>query len=49
MHAVLNPTVGLGQVEIHGAFRGDVVAGTWRYASEPGGARGQFEIRKSPR
>ena len=49
MHAVLNPTVGQGQVEIHGAFRGDAVSGTWRYASEPGGARGRFEIRKSAR
>ena len=47
MHAVLNPTVGHGQVEIHGAFRGDVVSGTWRYASDPGGARGTFAIRKT--
>jgi hypothetical protein len=50
MHAMLNPTVGHGQVEIHGAFRGDAVSGTWRYATDPGGARGTFEIRKtSPR
>ena len=47
MHAVLNPTVGHGQVEIHGAFRGDTVIGTWRYASDPGGAFGTFEIRKT--
>jgi hypothetical protein len=47
MHAVLNPTVGHGQVEVHGAFRGDTVSGTWRYAGDAGGARGTFEIRKS--
>jgi hypothetical protein len=49
MHAVLNPTVGNGQVEIHGAFRGNAVSGTWRYASDPGGARGTFEIRRTSR
>lgn len=47
MHAMLNPTVGHGQVEIHGAFRGDNVVGSWRYASDPGGARGTFEIRRT--
>lgn len=47
MHAVLNPTVGHGQVEIHGAFSGDNVNGTWRYVSDPGGARGTFAIRKT--
>lgn len=47
MHAMLNPTVGHGQVELHGAFRGESVVGTWRYASDPGGARGMFEIRRT--
>ena len=49
MHAMLNPTVGHGQVEIHGGFRGEAVAGTWRYAGDPGGARGTFEIRRTTR
>ena len=48
MHAVLNPTVDHGLVEIQGAFRGDAVAGTWKYASDPGGATGRFEIRRAP-
>jgi hypothetical protein len=47
MRAVLNPTVDHGLVEVHGAFRGDAVVGTWRYASDPGGARGTFELRRS--
>ncbi len=48
MRAVLNPTVDHGLVEVHGAFRGDTIAGTWRYTSDPGGARGTFEIRRVP-
>ena len=47
MHAVLNPTVDHGLVEIHGTFRGDAVTGTWKYVSDPGGATGKFEIRKA--
>lgn len=49
MYAMLNPTVGHGQVEIRGALRGDAVAGTWRYTSDPGGAHGTFELRKIAR
>ena len=37
MRATLNPTVDHGLVEVHGAFRGDVIVGTWRYTSDPGG------------
>jgi hypothetical protein len=48
MRAVLNPTVNHGLVEVHGTFRGDTIVGTWRYASDPGGARGTFVLRKSP-
>jgi hypothetical protein len=47
MRAVLNPTVDHGQVEVHGTFRGEAVVGTWRYVSDPGGARGTFALRKS--
>jgi hypothetical protein len=46
MRAVLNPTVNHGLVEVHGTFRGDAIVGTWRYRSDPGGARGTFELRK---
>ena len=49
MHAVLNPTVGQGQVEMRRAFSGETVVGTWRFASDPGGARGTFEIRRRAR
>src|SRR6187431_1968077 len=42
MRAVLNPTVDRGLVEVHGTFRGDTIVGTWRYASDPGGATGTF-------
>jgi hypothetical protein len=48
MRAQLNPTVERGVVEVHGTFRGDVITGTWRYASDGGGARGTFRLRKSP-
>jgi len=48
MRAQLNPTVERGVVEVHGTFRGDVIMGTWRYASDGGGARGTFRLRKSP-
>ena len=47
MRAVLNPTVNHGLVEVHGTFRGDTIVGTWRYASDPGGATGTFVLRKS--
>ena len=47
MRATLNPTVDHGLVEVHGAFRGDTIVGTWRYTSDPGGASGTFEIRKT--
>ncbi len=47
MRATLNPTVDHGLVEVHGAFRGDTIVGTWRYTSDPGGATGTFEIRKT--
>lgn len=47
--AVLNPTVDHGVVELHGTIRSDSsVVGTWRYTSDPGGARGRFELRKAP-
>ena len=49
MRAVLNPTVDHGLVELHGTFRGDAIVGTWRYVSDPGGARGTFMLRKSGR
>ncbi|HTK51456.1 MAG TPA: hypothetical protein VL308_06180 [Gemmatimonadaceae bacterium] len=47
MRATLNPTVDHGLVEVHGAFRGDAIVGTWRYVSDPGGAAGRFEIRRT--
>ena len=47
MRATLNPTVDHGLVEVHGTFRGDTIVGTWRYTSDPGGATGTFEIRKT--
>jgi hypothetical protein len=47
LRAVLNPTVDHGLVEVHGAFRGETVVGTWRYTSDPGGATGTFEIRRT--
>ena len=47
MRATLNPTVDHGLVEVHGAFRGNTIVGTWRYTSDPGGATGRFEIRKT--
>ena len=47
MRAVLNPTVDHGLVEVHGTLRGDTIVGTWRYTSDPGGARGSFELRKA--
>jgi hypothetical protein len=50
MRATLNPTVDHGLVEVHGAFRGETITGTWRFVSDPGGATGTFEItRASPR
>jgi hypothetical protein len=48
MRATLNPTVDHGLVEVHGAFRGDAIVGTWRYVSDPGGAAGTFSIRRVP-
>ena len=47
MRATLNPTVDHGLVEVHGTFRGDAIVGTWRYVSDPGGAAGRFEIRRT--
>jgi hypothetical protein len=47
MRATLNPTVDHGLVEVHGAFRGDTIVGTWRYTSDPGGAIGTFSIRRT--
>jgi hypothetical protein len=47
MRATLNPTVNHGLVEVHGAFRGDTIVGTWRYVADPGGASGTFELRKA--
>ena len=47
MRATLNPTVDHGLVEVHGTFRGDAIVGTWRYTSDPGGATGSFELRKT--
>jgi hypothetical protein len=47
MRAALNPTVDHGVVEVHGTFRGDTIVGTWRYTSDPGGATGTFELRKT--
>ena len=50
LRAVLNPTVDHGLVEIHGTIRDDsVVVGTWRYNTDPGGARGTFELRRTDR
>jgi hypothetical protein len=50
MRATLNPTVDHGLVEVHGAFRGETITGTWRFVSDPGGATGTFAItRTSPR
>jgi hypothetical protein len=46
MHAVLNPAVNHGTVELRGTFRGDTITGTWRYVSDPGGARGTFLLRR---
>ena len=47
MRATLNPTVDHGLVEVHGTFRSDTIVGTWRYTSDPGGATGTFEIKKT--
>jgi hypothetical protein len=48
LRAVLNPTVDHGLVELHGTISGDSTAfGTWRYNSDPGGARGTFRLRKA--
>ena len=49
MRATLNPTVDHGFVELRGTFRGDAIVGTWRFVSDPGGANGQFELRKAGR
>ena len=49
MRAVLNPTVDRGLVEVHGTFRGDAIAGTWRYVADPGGAAGTFELKRASR
>ena len=46
MRATLNPTVDHGHVDVHGAFRGETIAGTWRYVSDPGGATGTFEVTR---
>jgi hypothetical protein len=46
MRATLNPTVDHGLVEVHGAFRGETIVGTWRYVSDPGGATGTFEVAR---
>jgi hypothetical protein len=48
MRAVLNPTVDHGLVEVHGRITDDAVAvGTWRYVSDPGGARGTFRLQRA--
>ena len=44
LRAVLNPAVNHGTVELVGVVRGDTVAGTWRYVSDPGGALGTFVL-----
>lgn len=49
MRAVLEPTVDHALGGIHGAFRGDAIAGTWRYTADPGGATATFSIRKVER
>ena len=47
LRAVLNPTVDHGLVELSGQISGGVAAvGTWRYASDPGGARGTFRLQR---
>ncbi len=47
MRATLNPTVDRGLVEVHGTFRGESIVGTWRYTTDPGGATGTFELRRT--
>lgn len=47
MRATLNPTVDHGLVDVSGTFRGETIVGTWRYTSDPGGARGTFEITRT--
>jgi hypothetical protein len=47
MRATLNPTVDHGFVEVHGAFRGETIVGTWRYVADPGGAAGTFEVTRT--
>jgi len=47
MRATLNPTVDHGLVEVHGTFNGDTIVGSWRYTSDPGGATGTFQVRKT--
>ena len=48
MRAVLNPTVDHGLVEVHGRITdGSVAVGTWRYVSDPGGARGTFRLQRA--
>lgn len=49
MRAMLNPTLDRGTVELAGVFRGETVAGTWRYASDRGGAAGTFELKRVAR
>ena len=46
VRAVLNPAVDHGTVELGGVMRGDTIAGTWRYTSDPGGAAGTFLLRR---
>lgn len=46
MHAVLNPAVDHGTVQLSGAFRGETIMGTWRYVTDPGGATGTFQLRR---
>jgi hypothetical protein len=48
LRAVLNPTVDHGLVEVHGRITDNAVAvGTWRYVSDPGGARGTFRLQRA--
>lgn len=47
MRAALNPTVDHGLVEVQGTVRGNSIVGTWRYTSDPGGAVGTFELRRT--
>ena len=43
----LHPVVSGGSVEMHGAFAGNQVSGSWRHESDGRGAAGRFVLRRN--